>query len=136
MAAGLSALVDAYHPQIAKLRHQLEGLVPERAAAVAKEVVANPSTLLGHVSANAPLLMELGSSFLHRMRHPSEQAVEAANAKQRRRSWIGRIGYGKSALAITVALGAAYLVGRSHRRTEPRLSRVAHQPERSRADLA
>jgi len=46
----------------------LEGLVPERAAAAAKKAVANPSTSLGHVSANAFLVMELGSSILKRMR--------------------------------------------------------------------
>ncbi len=61
MALGLSALTGSLHPQIAKLRQQLEGVIPEGAAAAAQEAAASPSTLLDHVKANAPLLMEIGS---------------------------------------------------------------------------
>lgn len=122
MAAGLSGLADAYHPQLVKLRQQLEGLVPERAAAVARKVAADPSTLLDHVSANTPLLMELGSSFLKHMRHSSEQAIEAASVEPQPRSWIRRIGYVRPVLAFTAALGVAYLIGRSHRPATPRVA--------------
>ena len=120
MAAGLSGLADAHHPQLVKLRQQLEGLLPERAAAVARQVAAKSSTLLDHVSAIAPLLMELGSFFLKRMRDSSEQAREAADVEPQPRSWIRRIGYVKPALALTAALGVAYLVGRFHRPATPR----------------
>lgn len=127
MVTGLSGFVDAYHPQLTKLRQQLKDLLPERAAAVAKEAVANPSKLLDQVSANAPLLMELGSSILKRMRRSSEQVMEAAGVERKPRPWIGRIGYVKPALVITVALGGAYLLGRSHRPAAPRSARAPHQ---------
>lgn len=120
MATGLSGLAEAYHPQLTKLRQWLEGLVPKRAAVVVKEAVASPPTLLDHVSANAPLLVELGSSFLKRMSRSSEQVMEAAGAERKPRSWIRHIGYVKPALAITVAFGAVYLIGRSHRSAAPR----------------
>ena len=136
MATGLSGLAEAYHPQLTKLRQQLEGLVPERAAAVAREAVASPSTLFDRISANAPLLMELGLSFLKRMTRSSEQVMEAAAVERKPRSWIRRIGYVKPALAITVALGAAYLIGRSHRPVASRPARATGPTGRSRADMA
>lgn len=135
MATGLSGLAEAYHPQLTKLRQQLEGLVPECAAAVAKEAVASPSTLFDRISANAPL-MELGSSFLKRMNRSSEQVMEAAAVERKPRSWIRRIGYVKPALAITVALGVAYLIGRSHRPVASRSARATGPTGRSRADVA
>ncbi len=141
MVTGLSGLADAYQPQLIKLRQRLEGLVPERAAA-AKEAVANPSTLLDHISANAPLMMELGSSILKRMRRSSAQVMEAAGIKRNRpRHWIGRVGYVKPALAITVAVAAAYLIGRSHRPASQRVSKdrpapAARRSGRFRADMA
>lgn len=136
MATGLSGLAEAYHPQLTKLRQQLEGLVPERAATLAKEAVASPSTLFDRISANAPLLMELGSSLLKRMTRSSEQVMEAAAIERKPRFWIRRIGYVKSALAITVALGAAYLIGRSHRPVASRSARATGPTGRSRADMA
>jgi len=125
MVTGLSGLGEAYHPQLTKLRQRLEGLVPKRTAAVVKEAVIRTPTLLDHVSANAPLLMELGSSFLKRMSRSSEQVMEAAGAERKPQSWIGRIGYVKPALAITVAFGAVYLIGRSHRSAAPRPAHTA-----------
>lgn len=141
MATGLSGLAEAYHPQLTKLRQRLEGLVPERAAA-AKEAVANPSTLLDHVSANAPLMMELGSSILKRLRWSSKQVMEAAGTERNRsRPWIGRVGYVKPVLAITVAVAAAYLIGRFHRPAPQRVGKdrpvpAARRSGRSRADMA
>lgn len=141
MATGLSGLADAHHPQLIKLRQRLEGLVPERAAAAAKEAVGNPSTLLDHISANAPLMMELGSSILKRMRRSSAQVMEAAGIERNRpRHWIGRVGYVKPTLAITVAVAAAYLIGRSHRPASQRVSKdrpasAARRSGRFRADM-
>jgi uncharacterized BrkB/YihY/UPF0761 family membrane protein len=142
MATGLSGLAGAYHPQLAKLRQRLEGLVPERAAAAVKEAVANLSTSPGHVSANASRVMELGSSILKRMRRSSEEVMEAANVEQNRPwPWIGRAGYVKPTLAITAAVGAAYLIGRSHRPAsqwagKERPAPAARRPEGYRADMA
>ncbi len=68
--------------------------------------------------------------------------MEAANAEQNRpRPWIGRAGYVKPALAITAAVGAAYLIGRSHRPAsqwagEDHPAPAARRPEDSRADMA
>jgi len=136
MATGLLGLTKAYHPQLTKLRQQLEDLVPERAAVVAKEAVASPSTPFDRISANAPLLVELGSSFLKRVSRSSEQVMEAVAVERKPRSWIRRIGYVKPALAITVALGAAYLIGRSHRPVSSRPARATDPTGRSRADMA
>ena len=115
MAFGLSALTESLHPQIAKLRQQLEGVIPERAAAVAQETAASPSTLLDHVKANAPLLMEIGSSLLQRVQRSPDRVQKTADVERRPATWVGRIGWRKPALVIAVALGAAYLLGRFHR---------------------
>lgn len=138
MATGLSALADAYHPQLAKLRQQLEGLVPDRAAAAVKEAVAHPSTLLDQVKANAPLLMELGSTLLSRVRQSSGavagHVAEAASVQRRPQSLIGRVGYKTPILVIAAALGAAYFLGRAHR--APRSAATPPRVRRNRAGVA
>ena len=141
MALGMSALTGSLHPQIAKLRQQLEGVIPERTAAVAQEAAASPLTLLDHVKANAPLLMELGSSLLQRVQPSPDRVQKAANAERRPATWVGRIGWKKPAFLVAVALGSAYLLGRFHRPatrpTKPmRAALDERQTGRSRASMA
>ncbi len=105
----LSSYASALHPGLSRLREQLSGLMTgaaEAAPAAARQ--ARPA-LLQQAMDNAPLLLELGTTLLHRMRGGREEAIARPAPPPPRRFRVLR-----PILIAAAVAGAAYYAGRAY----------------------
>ena len=126
MALG-SSIADALPPTIEKLRQQMAGLSSKAAGAVpSASSIARPA-LLQQALDNAPLLMELGTALLRRLRGMRDDVADRLSpvpmpVPQRRRSrFLRPVVIGLAVFGVAYALSVATKPGTAGRKAARRM---------------
>ena len=124
MALG-SSISDALPPTIEKLRQQMAGLSSKAAGAVPSTAEVVRPALLQQALDNAPLLMELGTVLLRRLRGVRDDVADrpapALTPRRRRSRLLRPVVIGLAVIGVAYFLGVATKSGAAERRAARRM---------------